>query len=215
MIVGIIDYGSGNIRSVQKSFERAANLLEADIKVITINTAIQLNSVDKIVLPGQGAFADCMKELKKIDNMINCLNKNVIKEKKIFLGICVGMQLLANESTEHGKNEGLCWIQGRVNKMQRDARNYKIPHMGWNSVHYSDGSPLFKNIRREEDFYFVHSYEFISDEKDNIIATTNYGNEVVAAVKKNNVVGVQFHPEKSQNAGIQFIKNFLEWKYEQ
>ncbi len=212
MIVGIIDCGSGNIRSVQKSFEKAGSLIDMEVEVITINSASQLNLVDKIVLPGQGAFADCMKALRNIDNMVNCLNKNVIKEKKIFLGICIGMQLLASESTEHGKNEGLAWIKGRVKKLKRNTKYFKIPHMGWNSVLCSDGHPLFKNIRKEEDFYFVHSYEFVSDAPENILASTKYGNEVVAAVEKDNIVGVQFHPEKSQNAGIQFIKNFLEWQ---
>ncbi len=212
MIVGIIDYGSGNIRSVQKSFEKAGSLIDMEVEVITISSASQLNLVDKIVLPGQGAFADCMKALRNIDNMVNCLNKNVIKEKKIFLGICIGMQLLASESTEHGKNKGLAWVKGRVKKLKRNTKHFKIPHMGWNSVLYSDGHPLFKNIRKEEDFYFVHSYEFVSDAPENILASTKYGNEVVAAVEKDNIVGVQFHPEKSQNAGIQFIKNFLEWQ---
>ena len=212
MIVGIIDYGSGNIRSVQKSFEKAGSLIDKEVEVITISSALQLNLVDKIVLPGQGAFADCMKALRNIDNMVNCLNKNVIKEKKIFLGICIGMQLLASESTEHGKNKGLAWVKGRVKKLKRNTKHFKIPHMGWNSVLYSDGHPLFKNIRKEEDFYFVHSYEFVSDAPENILASTKYGNEVVAAVEKDNIVGVQFHPEKSQNAGIQFIKNFLEWQ---
>ena len=212
MIVGIIDYGSGNIRSVQKSFEKAGSLIDKEVEVITISSASQLNLVDKIVLPGQGAFADCMKALRNIDNMVNFLNKNVIKEKKFFLGICIGMQLLASESTEHGKNEGLAWIKGRVKKLKRNTKYFKIPHMGWNSVLYSDGHPLFKNIRKEEDFYFVHSYEFVSDAPENILASTKYGNEVVAAVEKDNIVGVQFHPEKSQNAGIQFIKNFLEWQ---
>ena len=212
MIVGIIDYGSGNIRSVHKSFEKAVSLLDLPIEVKSISSAQQLDIVDKIVLPGQGAFSDCMKNLKSKRNMINVLNEKVINEKKEFLGICVGMQLLAKESSEHGYCEGLSWLNGKVKKMEKLDKNMKIPHMGWNSIFYKENHSLFKNIKREEDFYFVHSYEFVANEKENIIASTNYGKSVVAAVGKGNIVGTQFHPEKSQKAGMQFIKNFLEWK---
>ena len=164
MIVGIIDYGSGNIRSVHKSFEKAASVLSLPIQVRIVNYADQLNNVDKIVLPGQGAFSDCMKNLKSKKNMINLLNKKVINEKKEFLGICVGMQLLARESSEHGYCEGLSWLNGKVKKMEPLNKNMKIPHMGWNSIFYKENHSLFKNIKKEEDFYFVHSYEFVSSE---------------------------------------------------
>tara|TARA_B100000686_G_scaffold351311_1_gene449731 strand:- start:19839 stop:20480 length:642 start_codon:yes stop_codon:yes gene_type:complete len=212
MIVGIIDYGSGNIRSVYKSFEKAASVLSFPIQVKIVSYADQLNNVDKIVLPGQGAFSDCMKNLKSKENMINFLNKKVINEKKEFLGICVGMQLLAKESSEHGYCEGLSWLNGKVKKMKPLNKNMKIPHMGWNSIFYKENHSLFKNIKKEEDFYFVHSYEFVSCEKENILASTTYGGTVIAAVVKDNIVGTQFHPEKSQKAGMQFIKNFIEWK---
>ena len=212
MIVGIIDYGSGNIRSVYKSFEKAAKLTSLNINVKTINSASQLNNVDKIVLPGQGAFADCIDGLKLKKDMIKLLKNKVINEKKEFLGICVGMQLLACESEEHGSTEGLSWIQGKVKKIVRKDKNLKIPHMGWNSVIYKKNHPLFNNIIKEEDFYFVHSYEFIAEKEENVIASAQYGNELVAAIVKDNIIGTQFHPEKSQRAGIQFIKNFLEWK---
>jgi len=212
MIVGIIDYGSGNIRSVHKAFEKAASLLDLSIEVKIISSAEQLDIADKIVLPGQGAFSDCMKNLKSKTNMINLLNKKVINEKKEFLGICVGMQLLAKESSEHGFCEGLSWLNGRVKKMEKLDKSLKIPHMGWNSILYKENHLLFKNIKIEEDFYFVHSYEFVSGEKENILASTNYGKTIVAAIGRDNIVGTQFHPEKSQKAGMQFIKNFLEWK---
>jgi len=212
MIVGIIDYGSGNIRSVFKSFERAASLTDLNIKVKVICSADELIELDKLVLPGQGAFADCMKGLKKIEGMETMLNKKVLQEKKDFLGICVGMQLLAGESSEHGYHEGLSWLKGKVIKMKNHGNTLKIPHMGWNSVLYKENHPLFQNIKMYEDFYFVHSYEFFTEEKETIIAKTTYGEEIVAVIGKNNVIGTQFHPEKSQKAGIQFIKNFLEWK---
>ena len=212
MIVGIIDYGSGNIRSVLKSFERAASLTDLNIMVKIVRKAEELIELDKLVLPGQGAFADCMEGLKKIEGMVAMLNKKVLQEKKDFLGICVGMQLLAGESSEHGHHEGLSWLKGKVIKMKNHENTLKIPHMGWNSVVYKEGHSLFQNIKMKEDFYFVHSYEFFTEEKETIIAKTSYGEEVVAVVGKKNVIGTQFHPEKSQRAGIQFIKNFLEWK---
>jgi len=212
MIVGIIDYGSGNIRSVCKSFERAATLTDLNIRVKIVCRADELIELDKLVLPGQGAFADCMEGLKKIKGMEAMLNKKVMQEKKDFLGICVGMQLLAGESSEHGNHEGLSWLKGKVVKMKNHANTLKIPHMGWNSVMHKEGHPLFQNIKMQEDFYFVHSYEFFTEEKETIIAKTIYGEDIVAVIGKNNVIGTQFHPEKSQKAGIQFIKNFLEWK---
>ena len=212
MLVGIIDYGSGNIRSVFKSFEKAASLLSSEIQIKIIKNANELKKIEKIVLPGVGAFADCMEGLKKRPGLIEMLNLKVLKENKPFLGICVGMQLLANSSSEYGHTEGLSWLEGKVDNIKAVTKEIKIPHMGWNSLIFYQNSPLLNNIKKGEDFYFVHSYQFDVKENNFVLATTNYGTDITAIVLKNNILGTQFHPEKSQKAGIQFIKNFLEWK---
>ena len=212
MLVGIIDYGSGNIRSVFKSFEKAASLLSSEIQIKIIKNANELKKIEKIVLPGVGAFADCMEGLKKRPGLIEMLNLKVLKENKPFLGICVGMQLLANSSSEYGHTEGLSWLEGKVDNIKAVTKEIKIPHMGWNSLIFNQNSPLLNNIKKGEDFYFVHSYQFDVKENNFVLATTNYGIDITAIVLKNNILGTQFHPEKSQKAGIQFIKNFLEWK---
>jgi len=211
MRVGIIDYGSGNIRSVYKSFEKAALLLDSDIEIVIIDNIKKLRSVDKIVLPGVGAFADCMQGLKNINGLIELLNTMVLKESKTFLGICVGMQLLANYSNEYGHTEGLSWIEGDVSPIEKVEPEMKIPHMGWNSINFDNKHPIFNEIKEEEDFYFVHSYKINIKNNDFILAKTQYGSDITAVILKNNIIGTQFHPEKSQSAGIQFIKNFLEW----
>ena len=211
MRVGIIDYGSGNIRSVYKSFEKAALLLDSDIEIVIIDNIKKLRSVDKIVLPGVGAFADCMQGLKNINGLIELLNTMVLKESKTFLGICVGMQLLANYSNEYGHTEGLSWIEGDVSPIKKVEPEMKIPHMGWNSINFNKNHPIFNEIKEEEDFYFVHSYKINIKNNDFILAKTQYGSDITAVILKNNIIGTQFHPEKSQSAGIQFIKNFLEW----
>ncbi|MBH87710.1 MAG: imidazole glycerol phosphate synthase subunit HisH [Pelagibacterales bacterium] len=212
MYVGIIDYGSGNIRSVLKSFEKAASLVSTEIQIKIIKNADELKKIEKIVLPGVGAFADCMEGLKSRVNLIEMLNKKVIEEKKPFLGICVGMQLLANSSSEYGHTKGLSWLDGEVENIKIINEDIKIPHMGWNSIIFDKDDPLLINIKKGEDFYFVHSYQFNVKENNFVLAKTNYGADITAIVLKNNILGTQFHPEKSQRAGIQFIKNFLEWK---
>ena len=211
MRVGIIDYGSGNIRSVYKSFEKAALLLDSDIEIVIIDNIKKLRRVDKIVLPGVGAFADCMQGLKNINGLIELLNTMVLKESKTFLGICVGMQLLVNYSNEYGHTEGLSWIEGDVSPIEKVEPEMKIPHMGWNSINFDNKHPIFNEIKEEEDFYFVHSYKINIKNNDFILAKTQYGSDITAIILKNNIIGTQFHPEKSQSAGIQFIKNFLEW----
>jgi glutamine amidotransferase len=211
MRVGIIDYGSGNIRSVYKSFEKAALLLDSDIEIVIIDNIKKLRRMDKIVLPGVGAFADCMQGLKNINGLIELLNTMVLKESKAFLGICVGMQLLVNYSNEYGHTEGLSWIEGDVSPIEKVEPEMKIPHMGWNSINFDNKHPIFNEIKEEEDFYFVHSYKINIKNNDFILAKTQYGSDITAIILKNNIIGTQFHPEKSQSAGIQFIKNFLEW----
>ena len=211
MYVGIIDYGSGNIRSVFKSFEKAASLVSSKVKIKVINNCEELEELEKIVLPGVGAFADCMEGLKSKPGLLDAIKRKVLEEKKTFLGICVGMQLLANSSSEYGHTEGLSWIDGEVNSIKIIRKNIKIPHMGWNSILFDSDHPLLKNIKKDEDFYFVHSYKFNVQNKDFVLAKTKYGSDITAIVLKDNILGTQFHPEKSQVAGIQFIKNFIEW----
>ena len=211
MYVGIIDYGSGNIRSVFKSFEKAASLVSSKVKIKVINNCQELKELEKIVLPGVGAFADCMKGLKNKPGLLEAIKRKVLVDKKPFLGICVGMQLLANSSSEYGHTEGLSWIDGDVNSIKITQKNIKIPHMGWNSILFETDHPLLKNIKKDEDFYFVHSYKFNVKNNDFVLAKTNYGSDITAIVIKDNILGTQFHPEKSQVAGIQFIKNFIEW----
>jgi glutamine amidotransferase len=211
MRVGIIDYGSGNIRSVFKSFEKASLLLDKNIQIVIIDNIEELKKVDKVVLPGVGAFADCMQGLNNIHGLIDLLHNIVIEEAKAFMGICVGMQLLANFSKEYGYTEGLSWIEGDVTSIEKIDEQMKVPHMGWNSINFNQKHYLFKGIKQGEDFYFVHSYKFNVKNNKFILAKTHYGGDITAVVLKDNIIGTQFHPEKSQVAGIQFIKNFLEW----
>tara|TARA_B100000029_G_scaffold490517_1_gene549616 strand:- start:138 stop:779 length:642 start_codon:yes stop_codon:yes gene_type:complete len=211
MDIGIIDYGSGNIRSVAKSFERAVIELGVGAKINIIKNAEELRKMDRIVLPGVGSFGDCMHSLKSIEDLFETLNEVILKKSKPFLGICLGMQLLADLSHEYGKHKGLGWIGGKVIPIDRSLPSVKIPHMGWNSVKIIKQHAIFNNIKDEEDFYFVHSYKFISETKENICAETFYHQDISAVLIKNNIIGTQFHPEKSQNLGIQFIKNFIEW----
>ena len=162
-------------------------------------------------MPGVGAFADCMQGLKNKPGLLDVIKRKVLEEKKPFLGICVGMQLLANSSSEYGHTEGLSWIDGEVNSIKIIQKNIKIPHMGWNSILFDSDHSLLKNIKKDEDFYFVHSYKFNVQNNDFVLAKTKYGSDITAIVLKDNILGTQFHPEKSQVAGIQFIKNFIEW----
>ena len=211
MRVGIIDYGSGNIRSVFKSFEKASLLLDKNIQIVIIDNVEEHKKADKVVLPGVGAFADCMQGLNNINGLVELLNKMVIEDSKAFMGICVGMQLLANFSKEYGYTEGLSWIDGEVTSIVKVEEEMKVPHMGWNSVEFDQKHSLFRRIKQDEDFYFVHSYKFNVQNNKFVLAKTHYGGDIAAVVIKDNIMGTQFHPEKSQDAGIQFIKNFLEW----
>ncbi|MBT7077233.1 MAG: imidazole glycerol phosphate synthase subunit HisH [Pelagibacterales bacterium] len=211
MRVGIIDYGSGNIRSVFKSFEKASLLLDKNIQIVIIDNVEELKKADKVVLPGVGAFADCMQGLNNINGLVELLNKMVIEDSKAFMGICVGMQLLANFSKEYGYTEGLSWIDGEVTSIVKVEEEMKVPHMGWNSIEFDQKHSLFRGIKQDEDFYFVHSYKFNVKNNKFVLAKTHYGGDITAVVLKDNIMGTQFHPEKSQDAGIQFIKNFLEW----
>lgn len=203
--ITIIDYGSGNILSAKQSFARVINKENIDADVcISGNPDIIKNSTH-IVLPGQGAFETCINGLKQIPGMIDELNNFVVVKKKPFFGICVGMQLLANNSLENGDHKGLGWIDGTIEKLPNE--NLKMPHMGWNSIRV-----LNKNLKinpKETDYYFVHSYYFNCKNKDNIMAETNYGINFPSIVNKENIYGLQFHPEKSSDQGLDIIKSFI------
>ncbi len=202
----IVDYGSGNVLSAQKSFVKIAkdNNIEADVLI-----SKKLNDVKDsthLVLPGQGAFSTCMNGLKKTDGLIDELSEFALIKKKPFLGICVGMQMLANVSEENGYHEGLGWIDGQIKLLPED--NLKLPHMGWNLV-MPTNSKYNNLISTKNDYYFVHSYYFECADKDNILAETQYGTNFASIVGKENIYGVQFHPEKSSSQGLNLLKEFI------
>jgi glutamine amidotransferase len=205
--VVVIDYGSGNLHSAKKAVVKA--MLEAKLQgsVLVTNDPKQLVQATHIILPGVGAFADCMKGLQAVDGMIDELENQVLKNKKPFLGICVGMQMLSETGMEDGEHKGLGWLKGVVKKIPAKD-GLRIPQMGWNSLKFNKESKLLNGISENDDVYFVHSYYFKTD-VDNIVATTNYGSDITAIIEKDNIMGVQFHPEKSQKIGIKIISNFL------
>ena len=209
MKIALIDYNSGNLQSAYKALE-LANSNNKKNKIFIISKSKDLASADKIILPGVGAFADCMKGLKTIPGMIDTLNDVVLNKKKPFLGICVGMQLLATEGKEKGNHKGLGWIKGKVIKIKKNKK-IKIPHMGWNTVNTISKHPILK--RKKFESYFVHSYNFVCKDKKDILATCNYHQNITAVVGKENIIGTQFHPEKSQKIGLEILKNFIRWIY--
>lgn len=214
MQVAIIDYGSGNLRSAQKAFERAAKEAGLSANIQLTNDAEWVSKADRIVLPGVGAYADCRAGLDAVDGMVEALEQTVIKEAKPFFGICVGMQLMAERGLEKGTTNGLGWIAGDVARMQPDDEALKIPQIGWNTLEVAKPHPLLEGIETGEDglhAYFVHSYHLECQNREELIATTNYGGKVTALVGKDNMVGTQFHPEKSQRLGLALIHNFLKW----
>ena len=207
MKIALIDYGSGNLQSAYKALELVSNYKN---KIFITSNSKDLLKADKIILPGVGAFADCIKGLKSISGMIDVLNEVVLEKKKPFLGICIGMQLLATKGKEKGDHDGLGWIKGKVIKIKK-SKKIKIPHMGWNTVKVISKHPILK--RKKFESYFVHSYNFICKNKKNIIATCDYQQKITAIVGKENIIGTQFHPEKSQKIGLEILKNFVSWNY--
>jgi glutamine amidotransferase len=206
--VAIVDYGSGNLRSAAKAFERAA-AGAAHIAVTADPEAVR--QADRIVLPGVGAFADCMNGLKATTGMREALEEAVRRRARPFLGICVGMQLMAERGVEFGTHAGLGWIAGEVRAIEPQG-GLKVPHMGWNDVQARAGEPLFEGLAAGEPMYFVHSYALHARDPDDVAATADYGGAVAAAVRHANMAGTQFHPEKSQAAGLRLIANFLRWR---
>ena len=206
MNVTIVDYNSGNISSVINSFNEVAND-KVNIKVTSDLNKIKLS--DKIVLPGQGSFKSCIDALNNIDGLVDALNEIVKINKKPLLGICVGLQMFADIGYEETETKGLGWISGKVSKIDNQNGKYKLPHIGWNQINIVKDSKIFKNIENNSHMYFVHSYEFVPDDKNIISATTDYSSNIVCSIEKENIFGTQFHPEKSDKLGLKIIENFL------
>jgi len=206
MNIVIIDYNSGNISSVINSFKEVAQ------KKINIEVTSDLEKIkfsDKVVLPGQGSFKSCVDALNNIKGLADTLNEFVIKNKKPLLGICVGLQMFADTGYEEKETKGLGWIPGRVSKIDSQKGKYKLPHIGWNEINIVKESRIFEDIENNSHMYFVHSYEFIPNDKNVISATTDYSSNIVCSVEKENLYGTQFHPEKSDKAGLKIINNFI------
>ncbi len=215
MRIAIIDYGSGNLCSAAKAFERAAREGGVNGEVLVTSNPDDVRSADRIVLPGVGAFADCRAGLDAVDGMTDALKEAVRVDGKPFFGICVGQQLLADRGLEHGTTEGLGWIAGDVVAIEPQDPALKIPHMGWNTVSVLKDHPLWAGIPTGPDglhAYFVHSYHLQPTHADDLLATCDYGQTVTAMVGRDNYVGTQFHPEKSQKLGLALISNFLRWR---
>lgn len=211
MTVVIVDYGSGNLRSVAKAFERVVDDLNLPLRVIVSSDPEVVAEAERIVLPGVGAFADCRAGLHRRDGMEDALNQRVRQQGYPFLGICVGMQLLADWGLEHGRHAGLGWIGGTVEALSPSDPQLKIPHMGWNSLEMVNPHPVLADLGDDPHAYFVHSYHLVPQDPACVLARTDYGGPVVAAVGQGSVVGVQFHPEKSQAVGLKVLANFLRW----
>ena len=216
----IIDYGSGNLHSAAKSFEHVVANEAREVEVKISDKPEDVLAADRICLPGQGAFRDCMENLQNTSGMIEALEEAVLKNATPFLGICVGMQLMATRGLEHGVTAGLNWIEGEVVPIRTNDPNLKIPHMGWNNLHYLSANDtqdnrhfVLRSTDASENFYFVHSFMFQCTYNHNLLAMTDYGDMMIpAVVGKDNMVGMQFHPEKSHNAGLRLLSNFLDWK---
>ncbi|OCJ17098.1 imidazole glycerol phosphate synthase, glutamine amidotransferase subunit [Rhizobium sp. AC44/96] len=215
MRVAIIDYGSGNLRSATKAFERAAREAGIDAVIDLTDKAENVAAADRVVLPGVGAYADCRRGLDAVPGMTEMLIEAVEKKARPFLGICVGMQLMSSRGLEKTTTEGLGWIPGDVVKMTPDDADLKIPQIGWNTLDLQRAHPVFDGIPTGPDglhAYFVHSYHLAAQNPEDVIATAGYGGPITAFVGRDNMVGAQFHPEKSQKLGLALIANFLRWK---
>ena len=206
MNITIVDYSSGNISSVINSF---SEVCKSKYKINVSSDLKTISSSDKIVLPGQGSFKSCVDSLNKIEGLNETLNQFVFDQKKLLLGICVGMQMFADVGYEENKTKGLGWISGKVSKIDNQNQKFKLPHIGWNEITITKDSSIFKNIDNKSHMYFVHSYEFIPEDKSVISSTTDYSTNIVCSVEKDNIFGTQFHPEKSDKLGLKLIENFI------
>ena len=206
MNVTIIDYNSGNISSVINSFKEAA---KDKVNIEVTSDLNKIKSSDKVVLPGQGSFKSCVDALNSISGLVDSLHEFTITNKKPLLGICVGLQMFADIGYEETETKGLGWVSGKVSKIDNKNGKFKLPHIGWNQINIVKDSKIFNGIENNSHMYFVHSYEFIPDDKNVISATTDYSFKIVCSVEKENIFGTQFHPEKSDKLGLKMIDNFL------
>jgi glutamine amidotransferase len=212
MLTAVIDYGSGNLRSAAKAFERVASEIGGTETIIVTSRAEDAAAADRIVLPGQGAFADCRRGLAAVPGLEDAVSEAVIARGRPFFGICVGMQLMADRGREFETVEGLGWVGGEIVAIEPADPSFKIPHMGWNELSLTREHPVFDGVAEGTHTYFVHSYHFAVADPADLLATADYAQALTAAVARDNMVGTQFHPEKSQAAGLQLIANFLRWR---
>ncbi|MBI5261622.1 MAG: imidazole glycerol phosphate synthase subunit HisH [Bradyrhizobium sp.] len=215
MTVAIIDYGSGNLHSAAKAFERASRNIENPQRIVVTSDPEVVYRADRIVLPGVGAFADCRRGLDAVDGMVEAMTEAVRNKAHPFFGICVGMQLMASRGKEHVVTYGLNWIAGDVEKISPRDENLKIPHMGWNTLDLLREHPVLEGLPlgpKGRHAYFVHSYHLNAVKEEDVLARADYGGPVTAFVAKETAIGTQFHPEKSQRFGLALISNFLKWK---
>ena len=206
MNVTIVDYNSGNISSVINSFKEVAG---DRVKIEVTSDLNNIKSSDKVVLPGQGSFKSCVDALNNINGLVETLNDFAISKKKPLLGICVGLQMFADVGYEEIETKGLGWISGKVSKIDNHNGKYKLPHIGWNQINILKESKIFKDIKNNSHMYFVHSYEFVPEDKNVVSAITEYSTNIVCSVEKENIFGTQFHPEKSDKIGLKIINNFI------
>ena len=206
MNVTIVDYQSGNISSVINSF---AEVSKGKVNLEVTSDIKKIQSSDKIVLPGQGSFKSCVDSLNNINGLVDTLKEFAITNRKPLLGICVGLQMFADVGFEETETKGLGWISGKVSKIDNQNGKFKLPHIGWNEIEIQKESKIFKGIKNKSHMYFVHSYEFIPKDKSVILATTEYSSKIVCSVERDNLFGTQFHPEKSDKAGLKIIDNFI------
>lgn len=214
MFVLIVDYGSGNIKSVYNSLKKTLKNFNNSYDLKVSRNLLEIRKADKIILPGVGSFDQCMNRIRKISDLVETLNDQIITKRKSFLGICVGMQILANYGHENQKTKGLSWIDGDVKSLKNficNSQDLKIPHMGWNNLNINKKNTLFDNITEEDQFYFVHSYFFDIKQKKNIISNTKYGINIPAIINRDNIFGFQFHPEKSGRSGLKILYNWLKF----
>lgn len=206
----IVDYESGNLHSAEKAFQRMAREADAGDVIVTSDPEV-LRRADRVVLPGDGAFASCRARLYDHHGLFEALREAVIERGRPFIGICIGMQMLATRGLEHGETAGFDWIPGTVGPIEPDDKALKVPHMGWNDLVLDRAHSVFEGIETGQHAYFVHSYQFHVDDPAHLMAHADYGGPVTAVVARDNLIGTQFHPEKSQSVGLRMIANFLRW----
>jgi glutamine amidotransferase len=209
MIVAIVDYGAGNLRSAEKALAAAA---DGSARIVVTSDPDAVRKADRVVLPGVGAFADCKRGLDALPGMVEALQETILNQARPFLGICVGMQLMASAGVEFGEHKGLGWIEGRVVPLDPVDKSLRVPQMGWNDLKLAGiAHPALARTSSGEHAYFVHSYHFVAARAEDVLATVEYGGPVTAIIGRDNLLGVQFHPEKSQQAGLNLLAGFLKW----